>query len=676
MSPNDPRGLCSRCLLAGMLDGGLLGGAAQSAARAATLPRSFGAYELLEEVARGGMGIVYRARQTQVNRLVAVKVLASGMFAATDFVKRFRTEAEAVASLDHPNIVPIYDVGECEGQPFFSMKFVAGGTLSSRIATGKSQISNAEAAALVGKLADAVHFAHQRGILHRDIKPGNVLLDAQGEPLLADFGLAKLVENDSTLTRTMAMLGTPSYMSPEQARGEAKELTTAVDVYGLGAVLYELLTSQPPFAGGTTMETVRQVLDKEPRRPSAIKPGIDCDLETICLKCLEKDPGRRYGSAEALGADLERWERHEPVAARPPSTAYRLQKAWFRNKLAYSAGIAVVLALVAGLSLASSGWRQARKERDQALLVQRMVDAGNQRLKRDLFVREWQEAENLLQQGKLASALAWFARAARNKPDDPAVVNRLLSILSENNFAVPCCQPLEHGSPVTSCILSADAQKLITSAADGLVRIWPVGGASQPLVLTNQFHAPLVGFVPRDNRVLVVDDESISLWELTGQRVKFRLARRVGSPRLAVTTEGRFVALNSDTDGPRVWDVAELRPVGPRLQDAGDKLRVLCISPDGRYLFGGGDSPGAAAWEVSSGRRVWETVAGPAISSGGVDNFVESAEMHPGGALVALCHPEGRLSLWKFEPGNEGAPPISVKQPPFQHSGIRSLEFT
>ena len=213
-----------------MLESGPRQGAAPSTGPGAALPRAFGGYELLEEVARGGMGVVYRARQTHVNRLVAVKVLASGVFAAPDFVKRFRTEAEAVASLDHPHIVPIYDVGECEGQPYFSMKFVESGTLADRISRAEAPIANREAAALLAKLAHAVHFAHQRGILHRDIKPGNVLMDAQGEPLLTDFGLAKLVEKESTLTRTMAMLGTPSYMSPEQARGEAKQLTTAVDV--------------------------------------------------------------------------------------------------------------------------------------------------------------------------------------------------------------------------------------------------------------------------------------------------------------------------------------------------------------------------------------------------------------------------------------------------------------
>jgi len=294
LPPDAPQGLCTKCLVGAMLDTGPLAGALHLAVGKSVLPRAFGPYELLEEVARGGMGIVYRARQIQINRVVAVKVMAAGQFAPADFVKRFRTEAEAVASLDHPNIVPIYEVGECEGQPFFSMKFVESGSLAGRISNREFQISEREAAALLAKVARAIHYAHQRGILHRDIKPGNVLLDTQGEPQLTDFGLAKLVEKDSTLTRTIAMLGTPSYMSPEQARGEAKQLTTAVDVYGLGAVFYELLTGQPPFAGGTTMETVRQVLEKEPRRPSALKPGIDRDLETICLKCLEKDPAHRY----------------------------------------------------------------------------------------------------------------------------------------------------------------------------------------------------------------------------------------------------------------------------------------------------------------------------------------------------------------------------------------------
>src|SRR5437667_10415366 len=250
------------------------------------------------------MGVVWRARQLSLNREVALKVIAEGELASEDFIERFHTEATAAASLDHPNIVPIYEIGEHEGRHFFSMKLIAGRTLTRE--SGGSPMPPRRVGRLLAKLARAVHYAHQRGILHRDLKPNNVLLDGHGEPHLTDFGLAKLVERESTLTKTLAVLGTPSYMSPEQARGETKQLTTAADVYGLGAILYELISGQPPFAGGTTMATIRQVLEEEPRRLSMLNASIDRDLETICLKCLEKEPVRRYGSAETLARDLER----------------------------------------------------------------------------------------------------------------------------------------------------------------------------------------------------------------------------------------------------------------------------------------------------------------------------------------------------------------------------------
>jgi TolB-like protein/predicted Ser/Thr protein kinase/Flp pilus assembly protein TadD len=289
---------------------------------------SFGDYELLEEVGRGGQGVVFRARQKSLNRTVALKVIGLGHWATDAHLKRFRREAEAAASLDHSGIVPIYEVGERDGSCYFSMKLVEGGQLDE--VAKQEPMPIRRAVELIAKVARTVHYAHEHGILHRDIKPGNILLDQKGEPHLTDFGLARLVETESTVTRTMEVLGTPSYMAPEQAVGNNATVNSATDVYGIGAVLYQLLTGHPPFAGGTTYETIRLLLDTEPRQPRVLNAKIDRDLSTICLKCLEKDPKRRYSSALALVEDLERWLKHEPVRARRTGVFARGRK-WVRR---------------------------------------------------------------------------------------------------------------------------------------------------------------------------------------------------------------------------------------------------------------------------------------------------------------------------------------------------------
>ncbi len=302
-----------------------------------------GDYDLLEEIGRGGQGVVFRARQKSLNRAVALKVIGLGQWATKAHLKRFRLEAEAAASLEHPCIVPIYEVGEHGGACYFSMGLVEGGQLDA--VAKREPMPIRHAAELIAKLARTVHYAHERGILHRDIKPGNILLDAKGEPHLTDFGLARLVETESTVTRTMEVLGTPSYMAPEQAVGNNARVTSATDVYGLGAVLYQLLTGHPPFAGGTTFETVRLVLDTEPRQPRLLNPKVDRDLATICLKCLEKDPPRRYSSALALAEDLERWLKHEPIQARRTGIFTRGRK-WVRRNPAIAALIASLAAVI------------------------------------------------------------------------------------------------------------------------------------------------------------------------------------------------------------------------------------------------------------------------------------------------------------------------------------------
>jgi TolB-like protein/Tfp pilus assembly protein PilF len=319
-------------------------GQSEKAAPSAATLGELGDYELLEVVGRGGQGVVYRAHQKSLNRAVALKMISPGSWATEAHLKRFRREAEAAASLEHPGIVPIYEVGERDGSCYFSMRFVEGGQLDQVIKREPMPIR--QAAELISKVARTVHYAHEHGILHRDIKPGNILLDAKGEPLLTDFGLARLVQAESTVTRTKEVMGTPSYMAPEQAMGDNAAVSSATDVYGLGAVLYQLLTGHPPFAGGTTYETIKLVLDTEPRQPRSLNQKLDRDLSTICLKCLEKDPKRRYSSALALAEDLEHWLKHEPIQARRTGIFTRGKK-WVRRNPAIAALTASLIAVAA-----------------------------------------------------------------------------------------------------------------------------------------------------------------------------------------------------------------------------------------------------------------------------------------------------------------------------------------
>src|SRR6266545_1246421 len=324
--------------------------------RLAGMLGNFGDYELLEEIGRGGQGVVYRAHQKSLNRTVALKVIGLGPWTTEAHLKRFRREAEAAASLEYPCIVPVYEVGERDGSCYFSMKFVEGGQLDE--AVKRTPLSIRRAVELISKLARTVHYAHEHGILHRDIKPGNILLDAQGEPLLTDFGLAGLMEAESTITRTLDVMGTPSYMAPEQAAGEHTKLSKATDIYGLGAVLYQLLTDHPPFAGGTTYETIRLLLNTDPRQPRLWNRKIDRELSTICLKCLEKDPKRRYSSALALAEDLEHWLKHEPIRAKR-SGLFTHSRKWVRRNPSTAVLVTLLVALAAGLGVMT--WNRERK---------------------------------------------------------------------------------------------------------------------------------------------------------------------------------------------------------------------------------------------------------------------------------------------------------------------------
>ena len=321
----------------------------QSTPETGSMIRYFGEYELLEEIARGGMGVVYRARQTRLNRVVALKMILAGQLASDADVRRFQTEAEAAAKLDHPGIVPIFEVGEHDGHHFYSMALVEGESLEDRLTRGP--LAPRDAAELIRSMAAAVQHAHEKGVIHRDLKPANVLIDRDGQPRVTDFGLARQAATESGLTATGQVLGTPGYMSPEQASGSSDRIAEATDVYALGAVLYAAVTGRPPFSADTAIETLKQVVDSDPALPSAINKKVDVDLQTIVQKCLEKRPEDRYASATELAAELQRYLTGVPIHARPVSSLQRLYRWGRRRPLvpALIASVCVAVLAIAGL---------------------------------------------------------------------------------------------------------------------------------------------------------------------------------------------------------------------------------------------------------------------------------------------------------------------------------------
>lgn len=358
--PSDiPGGLCPKCLMAVGLEESVSGGdLPKSDPEAPTVDSDrpthaspqpgeriqyLGDYELLEEVARGGMGVVYRARQASLNRIVALKLILAGQVAGAQEIERFHVEAEAAAKLDHPGIVTIYEVGEHNDRHYLSMAYVEGGSLADRLREGP--LPPREAARCVKRITEAVVYAHERGVIHRDLKPGNVLLDANGDPKVTDFGLAKRIDGDSELTATGQILGTPSYMSPEQAAGRTNEVDTRSDVYALGAILYVLLTGRPPHQADNSVDTLLQVIEQEPVSPRRLNTSIPKDIDSVCLKCLEKKPSSRYASAAELAEDLERYLQGEPVRARALTPLTRLWR-WSDKNLGRLTIIVLALLLV------------------------------------------------------------------------------------------------------------------------------------------------------------------------------------------------------------------------------------------------------------------------------------------------------------------------------------------
>lgn len=410
-----------------------------SAVAVDTSRRLLGDYELIEEIARGGMGVVVKARHVKLHRTVALKMILAGQLANEEDIRRFYVEAEAAARLDHPNIVPIYEVGEIDGQHFFSMRLVEGSSLAGRIAAGP--LSPRDAARTMRSVAAAVQYAHERGVIHRDLKPANVLLDRDGEPMVTDFGLAKPIESDQGLTASGQILGTPGYMAPEQALGKTHELGPACDIYALGAVLYALLTGRPPFQSASVLETLRHVVEREPVPPRQLNPSVPRDLETICLKCLSKEPGHRYPTAQALRDDLDLYLSDCPVTARPVGVPTRFWRWCRRNPIVASLSAAVVISLVVGTavstSLAITASRRAAEAEANFIEARRnferaweVVDRYLTRVSENTLLN--QPGMQPLQHELLQEALDYYRRFAKEHGDDP----QLREELAGANFRV------------------------------------------------------------------------------------------------------------------------------------------------------------------------------------------------------------------------------------------------
>jgi eukaryotic-like serine/threonine-protein kinase len=561
-------------------------------------------YQLGAELGRGGMGVVYRAYQPALNRSVAVKTLVPG-YATAEELDRFRREAEAIARLDHPNIVPVYEVGEHAGLPYYSMKLYPGGSLAGRV-RGPSPDPRADAL-LAETIARAVHHAHQRGVLHRDLKPSNILLDDAGQPHIADFGLAKWFDPIVGASLESQVVGTPGYLAPEQARGN-ELVTTATDVYGVGALLYELLTGGPPFLGATPLATLAQVVRDAPRPPRQVNPSVAPDLELICLKCLEKDPARRYPSAEALADDLERLRHGEPISARPVG---RLEggRLWVRRNpvLAAIGGTAILSLLVGSIAVGFFAAR-AHRDRTDALAAADRADrksdeatASARAARRSLYLAEIQLAERAWRQGLFGQLHELLDRQipGPGQEDLRGLEWYYLRRRSEGDRSMP------HAADVTCLTVSRDGQRIATGDADGTLTVWDAAtGRKLVAVKAHDGRVSAVAF-NRDGSRLVTsrgharpDSGEVKVWDAqSGGHLQTLDKDGRGVGRLAFSPKGDRL-YTAGAGEVIAWDLAK----GLKLRTfAGHHPLVmdLALSPDGDRLAVGG--PTVTVWDTASG---------------------------------------------------------------------------
>jgi WD40 repeat protein/tRNA A-37 threonylcarbamoyl transferase component Bud32 len=617
-------------------------------------PWRFGRYQVLEEISRGGAGIVFRARDEALDRDVALKFLRAGPLASRDDTRRLFLEARAAARLRHHCIVPVFEIGGADDpQPFLAMALLPGGTLAQRLKRGP--VSPTEAARWLASIARAVHHAHQHGILHRDLKPGNILFDAEGSPMVSDFGLARLLDEDHTLTRTDAILGTPAYLAPEQASGRVGELTTAADIHALGAVLYECLTSRPPFEEQELPKLLRQIAEAPPVPPRQINFRIPTDLETICLKCLEKDPIKRYATAQELADELDRFLNDEPIQARPVRPA---EKAWRwcrRNPAVTSLTAGSVLLLMAvaigapiaairinherqraeksarnetrlreaaqvqtytsDMNLAKQAWDEGNLRRAQALLTAHVPQAGQP----DLRSFEWRYLWNLCQDNSLHTSRLPLSA------DDPV---QALASSPAHNFAALACQ---------------NSVRLLDFATGQEIDRFPYAGPE------GRHTSHLIKLASRATNLLVAHrvDGVVSLRDLTKKQwlMSFRpFGQSLAS--MALSPDGRLLAAGTSTN-VALWDVSSRTAESAHALWSHGLERdclYLMFTPDGQTLIAEVRSPRGGslmAWDAQTGRELALFPPAPA-------GYIWAMAFSPDGLLLAYSGVSTRITVLDF----------------------------
>lgn len=667
LPPRTRARFCPCCSLRGALE--LVGeeGATTEA------PQSIGDYDLLEPIGRGGMGVVYRARQRSLGRVVAVKLLAAGAFASEDARRRFQSEAAAAAGLRHPHIVTIHETGEHGGQPFFSMEFMEGGTLADHAQAGP--LPAREAAVLLRTIAEAVQHAHEQGILHRDLKPSNILLDGTRTPRVGDFGLARTLESGERFTLTGEVLGSPAYLAPEQARGEREREGVGSDVYSLGAILYQLLCGRPPFLGDTPQSVLLQVAEDEPIAPRRLNPSVPVELETICLKSLEKEPARRYASAQALADDLARFLNHEPVTARPVGAVGRAWR-WSRRHPARAglltalALLLVVLAVVPTLAY----WRVSRAERAreaqlrETLITQaRAVRLGGRPGQRVESLKALQDA------GRLGSDLDSAGFALRLRREVAA------SLALDDAFMVPAAElPAEPDATYLS--LDATGDVVARGSFRGPVQLLGRADGSERLRLElgGRTLQHILEFSANGRYLAIRHGGEIAIWDLTNRAVAVaqpswlnRYSIRPDSGAAAFLRTNGTVAGFALPDGRELWQWAE-RSTNAR--------GALAFAPDGERL----------AWGVGGARgvEVRSAETGRLLRSFRFAESITTVRWSADGRWLAAGGESGRVRFWEVDARDRGsAPPASAGEPPGEgedhgwvfeaHAGsVRALAFS